>query len=613
MTAAAAPPGESTITRLTRAILWVAVPALFFVELFVTFRGLSSPLGMEQAQVARELARGRGLHTQVVRPYAWRQLLDHGRAVSPLEMSDTFTPPLHPLVLAPLLKAFEPFWDFDTRKGIYFMDRVVAAAGMLLFLASAGVAWLTARRLFDATIAGWTVVALLACQFLWDVARSGLPQMLALFFFSIALLSLVRALEDAARGEGGFGRPLTIGAMGALTVMTHWMGVWLVLGLAGAAAWQLRPRLRTVILIATPALTVLCAWGWRNHVVSGDPFGTAKATLQSALAFASDSWLLRDFSGNSPPASAEFVVRKLATNVTGQITGLYTHLGAALPAALFFLALLHPFRRPEVRAFARSLGIVWLAAVLGMALVGLPAREQDANQIHSLFVPAMTAFGFAFLAVLWGRLGIGHARSSWWSRHGLAAAACSVGALPMAVSLPTELTLGLNLKDEFAHWPPYLPRQIHKVSGFTAKEELVFSDLPWAVAWYADRTGVWLPMKRPQFDEMRQMARDQGVETAGLLMTPESLRAEHPAEVLTGEYRDWARHAFRGILAGFGIDLMAQVDFPYREFKPLAGQPGAEPGRFVAEMAFMSDRRRWEEPAGDPADKQRPKTAASAK
>ena len=32
-----------------------------------------------------------------------------------------------------------------------------------------------ARRLFDDTVAGWTFVTLLACQLLWDVARSGLP------------------------------------------------------------------------------------------------------------------------------------------------------------------------------------------------------------------------------------------------------------------------------------------------------------------------------------------------------------------------------------------------------------------------------------------------------
>ena len=385
-----------------------------------------------------------------------------------------------------------------------------------------------------------------------------------------------------------------MGLMGLLMVMSHWMGLWLVLGLACVAAWHLRPRTLSAVLVLAPALLALAAWGARNQALCGDVFGSAKATLQAMLAYASDSWLLRDFSGNSPPAAADFVMKKLMTNFAAQVQDFYVHCGAVLPAALFFIALFHPFRRAEVRAFGWSLGVIWLFAAAGMSLTGLPLKEKDVNQLHSLFVPAMAAFGFAFLAVLWGRLGINHARAGWWPRHGLAAAAFTVSALPMLTSLPAELTLGLSNKGEFAHWPPYMPRQIHKVASFTKSDELIFTDLPWAVAWYADRPAVWLPMDRKQFDEMRTLAEKQNVTVAGLLMTPESLHADRAAEVFNGEYREWSRLVFRGIVAGFGTDIMAQADFPYREFIPLAGQPGSEPGRFVAEMSFMSDRKRWE-------------------
>lgn len=586
--------GQNALTWLRRACVWVAVPALLFVQLFVTFRGLSSPLGMEQAQVARELARGNGFHTLTIRPFAWRQLLDHGRESSPLEMRDTFTPPLQTLLLAPVFKAFEPFWEFDTPVNVYFMDRVVAAVGLLFLLGAAGMAWLMARRLFDERIAGWVFVTMLACQFLWDVARSGLPQVMMLFFFSVALDQFMRALQGTAAGRAATGHALVMGLMGALVVMSHWMGVWLVLGLACATAWQLRPRIASALLVLAPAFIALAAWGMRNQALCGDFFGSAKGTLQAALVYASDSWLLRDFSGNSPAAAADFLVRKLMVNFTAQVVDFYSHLGALLPAALFFLALFHPFRRADVRAFGLSLGVIWLFAAAGMSLTGLPLKEKDVNQIHSLFIPAMTAFGFAFLAVLWGRLGIGHTRAGWWSRHGLAAAAFTVSALPMITSLPTELTLGFANKGGLAHWPPYMPRQIHKVAAFTRPDELIFTDMPWAVAWYADRHAVWLPVERKQFDEMRALAVKDDLTIAGLLMTPESLRGERAAEVFSGEYREWARPAFRGIVAGFGLDTLVQTDFPYREYIPLAGQPGDEPGRFVAEMAFMSDRKRWE-------------------
>jgi hypothetical protein len=587
-------PEPNALTRLTRASVWVAVLALLFVQLFVTFRGLSSPLAMEQAQLGRELARGNGWHTLIVRPFAWRQLLDHGKEASPLEMRDTSTAPLQPLVLAALFKAFEPFWEFDGARNAYFLDRVVAALGLLFFLGAAGIAWLTARRLFDGTVAGWMFVTLLACQFLWNVARSGLPQMMMLFFFTIALDQFLRALQRSAGGGSSPWHALIMGLAGALLVMSHWMGLWLVLGLACVAAWQLRPRTLSAALVLAPSLLALAAWGARNQAVCGDVFGSAKGSLQAALVYATDSWLLRDFAGNSPPAAAAFVLKKLMTNLTVQVQNFYLYCGAVLPAALFFIALLHPFRRAEVRAFGWSLGVIWLFAAVGMALTGLPLGEKDAGQLHTLFVPAMTTFGYAFLAVLWGRLGINHARAGWWPRHGLAAAACTISALPMITTLPTELTQGLGSKGEFAHWPPYMPRQIHKIATFTGSDELIFTDMPWAVAWYADRPAVWLPMDRKQFDEMRALAERRHIGIAGILMTPESLRAERAADVFSGEYRQWARLAFRGTAAGFGTDLMAQSEFPYREIIPLAGQPGSEPGRFAAEMAFMSDRRRWE-------------------
>lgn len=584
----------NTPARLTRAFVWVAVPTLVFVHLFVTFRGLASPLGMEQAQVAREMARGRGFHTLTVSPYAWRQLLDHGKDGAPLAMRDTFTAPLPIVVLAPVFRVFQSAWEFDSSMNSYVMDRVVAAVGVIFFLGAAGMAWLMTRRLFDATIAGWTFVTLLACQFLWDVARSGLPQMMVLFFFSIGLDQFLRALESKANGGGTLRHTWIIGLMGALVVMSHWMGFWLLLGFAFVAAWNLRPRTLSAAVVLAPSLLALAAWGLRNQSVCGEIFGSAKATLQAALVYGSDSWLLRDFSGKSPAAAADFLVRKMATNFTTQVQTFYAHCGGVLPAALFFVALLHPFRRPEVRAFGWSLGVIWLLAAAGMSLVGLPSGQNDSNQLHSLFVPAMTAFGFAFLAVLWGRLGINHARSGWWPRHGLAAAAFAVSALPMITSLPAELTLGLGNKGEFSHWPPYMPRQIHKIAAFTRSDEITFTDMPWAVAWYADRPAVWLPMDRRQFDEMRGLAEKAGVTVAGLLMTPESLRADHVAEVFVGEYREWTRPALRGIVAGFGTDLMSQVDFPFRELIPLAGRPGNEAGRFVAEMTFMSDRKRWE-------------------
>ena len=53
------PPGDRTNRTLTLTVC-VLIAALAFVYVFISFRGLDSANAMDQAQIARELARGHG-------------------------------------------------------------------------------------------------------------------------------------------------------------------------------------------------------------------------------------------------------------------------------------------------------------------------------------------------------------------------------------------------------------------------------------------------------------------------------------------------------------------------------------------------------------------------
>lgn len=596
--------------RLTLALLVVALAALIFVQLFVTFRGLSSPLGMEQAQLARELARGHGFQSRVITPYAWRQLLNAGKDPAPDALRDTMEPPLQPLVLAPIFKVLQNQWPMSEKRNVHLMDRVVACVEVLFFLAACAVTWATARRLFDEKIASWSVAVALLSGFLWDVARSGLPQMMALFFFSIALWALARGLERVEEEESATREAFTIGIMGACLVLTHWLGVCLALGLAGVAAWRLRPRLACSLYASAIPLLAVIGWGIRNHMASGDFFGGSRPMLEAMFSPYRESWLLRDFSNTGIQALSGIFFRKLFYNAVSQLHDIWKHFGGAVPALLFFAALLHPFKRNDVRHFARALAVIWLVAAAGMAAVGLPRQEEDVNQIHSLFIPVMGVFGTAFLMVLWARMGLNTPHGGWWADHGAPALATGVSALPLLMSLYLDLSSGLSSKGQFAHWPPYLPSQIARLTAFTGEHELIMSDVPWAVAWYADRPSAWIPQQKKQFAEMRQKAEEKNVSIAGFLFTPESLHADRPAEAFTGEYQEWAAETFRGLAFGFGVDILARSDFPYREFLPLSRQPVGD--HILVEMMFMSDRKRWEQgptPVADSGTRAAPSTA----
>ncbi len=582
---------EGLGSGVARLVFFAAVGCLTIVQLFVTFRGLATPDGMDQAQIARELARGNGYSTQVIRPYAAQQLEKAGKETSYLIQRDTLQPPIAPLVLALPFKLMKDNWECSTQTRVYVLDRLTAGISLVFFLGAMAFTWLTVQRLFDGRIAMLTVLQMLVCQLLWDVARGSLAPMLVLFFLSIALYWFVIALERQAAGLRGIGTLIFgMGVMAALMLLSHWIAVFLVMGLVVSVGVFIRQRV-LVLMVVVPVALALAGWSFRNYMVCGETMGVLKATLQSALMLPQDSWLLRDYSGVTPPVSTSFLLRKVLVNLASQLGSMPIYLGGIVAAPLFFLALLHPFKRLEARQARWALAILWVIALVGMSLIGLPEKEKDGNQMYIVLAPMFAAYGTALFMVFWSRLNF--MPGTWWGDHGVGFLALMVTAAPMAISFPTEVMGGLSTKGQFAQWPPYLPDRLARLKDFTEKREIVVADVPWAVAWYADRPSIWLPMQTKQFMEMREQASQRGESIAGLVFTPWSARVERIGDLFDSSYLDWAPQVLRGMGTAFGVDTMNGSTLPYREFFPLAGQPVGNGERFIAEMVFMADKKRW--------------------
>ena len=58
---------------IRRSLFFLILIILTLGNLFVLFRGLNSPQAMDQAQIAREIARGNGFTTKMIRPVAYYQ------------------------------------------------------------------------------------------------------------------------------------------------------------------------------------------------------------------------------------------------------------------------------------------------------------------------------------------------------------------------------------------------------------------------------------------------------------------------------------------------------------------------------------------------------------
>jgi hypothetical protein len=228
---------------------------------------------------------------------------------------------------------------------------------------------------------------------------------------------------------------------------------------------------------------------------------------------------------------------KIVANLVSQVGRILEHLGWSVVALTFFVALLHVFKRPDTGVFRWMILSMWLGAVLGMGVYGMPEEQGViANQLYLLFVPIMTCYGLAYLLVQWNRVGIDYRIA----RIGF------ITLLFLLCGFPMFCTVAIPTKKSGIHWPPYVPPYISVLNDWMAPNEIVASDMPWAVAWYADRRSLWLPDTVKAFTEFH----DYGVFGAplnGLYLTPISGSQNTLADILKGEYRDWAAVILRSV------------------------------------------------------------------
>ncbi|KAB2638122.1 MAG: hypothetical protein DVB30_06615 [Verrucomicrobia bacterium] len=86
-------------------------------------------------------------------------------------------------------------------------------------------------------------------------------------------------------------------------------------------------------------------------------------------------------------------------------------------------------------------------------------------------------------------------------------------------------------------WPPYVPPFIAILQNWFQKEEILCSDMPWALAWYADRKCLLLPETVKAFDEISDYS-TLGSSIVGLYLTPISGRDDF-LSLVKGTNKEW--------------------------------------------------------------------------
>ncbi|MCU0797589.1 MAG: glycosyltransferase family 39 protein [Akkermansiaceae bacterium] len=559
-------------------LFFVVLIALTLIHLLVLFRGLGTPQAMEQAQLGRQVARGEGFQTKVIKPLELHLAENQeGSDVALVGLRDTYHSPLNPLVLGSVFKLVgadqEDSWKIPKKQLIYPLDRVVALVSTVFFMMAIGVTYLLVSRIFDGKIAGFTAALMLLCDLFWQFSQSGLPQMLLLLLFTCGLYFSFRTIENQEEGKSSFVQPLLAALFFSLMVLTHWITAWIFFGFIIFAAIAFRPR----GLIALSSLGILFAaviWPLlRMADITGQPFGSARFVFYNGLSSGSEAAIMRTLDLGSAPLLLDGLLLKILGTTLVQASNLIPFLGGILAAPIFFVALLHPFKRLAIARFRWLIALMWLCAAVGMAIFGINSTDAlHPNQIHILFAPVMAAYGLAFLSILWSRLEF--ANNIPFLRNAHYYAIMALSAAPMMLTLPKNVKMYMHVVDKggWPQWPPYYPLVLNRgLSGWVGNDpkspEIVVTDQPWAVAWYADRYALWLPKTMADFTTLDQKATDQGTRLTGILITPASRDAAE-SSVVSMDNPDFAPLIFDGLTAAVTGPTVTQPGFPIWDKAP---------------------------------------------
>lgn len=514
-----------------RWVLAFIIASLCMFQLCLTYRGLDQAEVMDMAQIGRQIARGEGFTSKFIRPIdVWDQNKEKkGKPLDFEHFADTNHAPVYPYVLAGALK-ISGFDNFEAHRmdgnesNVYAGDRVVAATSTFFFLVALLLAYTLFTRLFDEVVAATTVALMGLSELVLQYALSGLPQMLMMCFVLGAVHCLVSAVQ--AHKESKDGKVIlwncAMFVLLALLCLTCRMSMWCAIGMLvfcgiyftprgmhaaiGAAILAILVILPTVLQLApTGGLEKKLMYGIFNGFGSDGAEMLMRSATTEALSFNSSNFFLR-----------------LLGYTFAQFNSMYINMGAIITTPFFLLALLNKFRNPAVQACKWAVFSMWLASCVGMALFG-ESQTISASQQAILFTPFFVAFGTALVFIFLARMQLGAAFNG--LRNLTIAVMLVISSGLFLFQLPKQLYMGIWTSARgIPHFPPYYPAAMNgKLHNMTNEKDLVVTDQPWGVAWYADRKALWIPRSIEELTRnLEPIFNRAGQEMQGFLITPTS-------------------------------------------------------------------------------------------
>ncbi len=498
------------------------------LHLFFMFSGFNDSKLIEQAQIAREVARGNGMQSKVIYP---RQI--EFKLKEDLDLTDnrnTYYAPLPILLQAGALKLFNAQdaekWKLEPTVSdhVYGPDRIIAGLALVLFIITLFLNRFVLARIFNTKIANFCCWILLFSHFAFDWKLASVSHQLAALLFTIFIysaylfLNLYGNKNQAYEGAKYWVTALTPYLILTLLAFTHWAAISLAVIYAIYQIIYYKPqRILHVIALVTYLTVVFAYLGATYLPQTGNIFGLWYYSLYDNLSSFSELAVLRNMDMGNFTIEAPILFKKLLLSCYTQLQSMNILLSSLIIAPLFFLNLLHSFNRDHLNKLKWLLASLWLGFIFSNSFFF--DSTTYFSQIHFIFTPVFFCYAIAFIIILWKKTKISqnrHLGNIYWV---ILTIICSGSFI---LSFPTKFKWGvLYGLDGKPQWPPYYPKGLNNLNSILVdSESLIFSDQAWATAWYVDITSIQIPQTHADITKIRAAYKERNATIAGVLISP---------------------------------------------------------------------------------------------
>lgn len=488
-------------------VLPVVLLAIYFKTAYV---GLVHNDALDYAQVGHNISAGRGMVTYVLRPLA----LTHGTNI--LRQPDMTHGPLYPFLLA---------LAFGARGA---SDTVAAGVSSLFYLLTVPLLYVLGLRVFNRTVGLIAAVAFAGSSLMLKYALSGLPVTLNAFLVTTLFLTLYNLSAGKAGQAETADAPLSTkllvltGILSGLLYLTDPLFFWLLPVVVMSVLWICGPKRRGALLkFALPLGILILPWMARNFMVTGNPvFGLRGAELWMYTGVhhypGRTGYSLNDEDFIRGPYLIPAVIKKMMLGLNSVVEVL-PQISNSWILAFLLPCLFFGYSSRSATLLRRTLVCAAVALLVGMLMFQI-----DMPLLTSL-VPTMLVFSLAYMTHL-----IKQAKLSAWPTWG-------VGAL-LGITVLFPAISQMFLEEKQGGLPEAsMAKALNKMVG---PNEGVLSDQSEAVAWYADRPAIQIPLNDSRVAEIRT----QFPTTRWLFLTPMASSQSEQWKRLYAMSAGWNNH-----------------------------------------------------------------------